>query len=69
VTSAPHPSVAATAHLVESERLLAALPLVEKRHRDHRLQLALVNAVLSIAASMLGGGQAKPEGRGPDRGI
>ena len=55
MASAPHPSLATTAHLVESERLLAALPLVEKRHRDHHLQLALVNAVLSIAASMLGG--------------
>jgi hypothetical protein len=55
VNSTPHPSLAATAHLVESERLLAALPLVEKRHRDHHLQLALVNAVFSIAASLLGG--------------
>ena len=55
MTSAPHPSLATTAHLVESERLLAALLLVEKRHRDHHLQLALVNAVLTIAASMLSG--------------
>jgi hypothetical protein len=55
MNSTPHPSLAATAHLVESERLLAALPLVEKRHRDHHLQLALFNAVLSVAASMLGG--------------
>jgi hypothetical protein len=55
--STPHPSIAATAHLVESERLLAALPLVEKRHRDHHLQLALVNAVLAIAAGMLGEAQ------------
>jgi hypothetical protein len=41
------------------------LPLVEKRHRDHHLQLVLVNAVLSVAASMLGGdGQATTgEGR------
>ena len=52
--STPHSSVAAMAHLVESERLLAPLPLIDKRHRDHRLHLALVNAVLSIAASMLG---------------
>jgi len=51
----------ASAHLVESERLLAGLPLVEKRHRDHHLQLALVNAVLSIAASILGSGQTKPK--------
>ena len=55
MASTPHPSVAATAHIVESERLLAALPLVEKRHRNHHLQLALVNAVLSIAASLLDG--------------
>jgi hypothetical protein len=70
--STPHPSLAATAHPVESERLLAALPLVEKRHRDHQLQLALVNAVLSIAASTLGrDGRATTatEDRGPDRGI
>jgi hypothetical protein len=70
--STPHPSVAATGHLVEAERLLAALPLVDKRHRNHHLQLALVNAVLSIAASMLGrDGRATtaPEDRGPDRGI
>ena len=43
MSSASHPSLAATAHLVESERLLAAPPLVEKRHRNHHLQLALVN--------------------------
>jgi hypothetical protein len=55
VTSAPHPSLAAAAHLVESERLLAALPFVEKHRRDHHLQLTLVNAVLSIAPSMLSG--------------
>jgi hypothetical protein len=63
--STPHSSVAATAHLVESERLLAALPLVEKHHRDHHLQLALVNAVLSIAASMLGGEGQTTTGEGP----
>ena len=60
----PHPSLAATAHLVESERLHATLPLVDKRHHDHHLQLALVNAVLSVAASLLNGGDwqtTKPE--------
>jgi hypothetical protein len=51
MSTQPHHSIAATAHFVEAERLLAALPLVDKRHRDHHLQLALVNAVLAIAAS------------------
>jgi hypothetical protein len=55
VNSTPHSSIAAVGHLVEAERLLAALPLVDKRHRDHHLQLALVNAVLAIAAGMLDG--------------
>jgi hypothetical protein len=51
----PHSSVAATGHLVEAERILAALPLTNKRaERDYNLQLALVNAVLAIAAGMLG---------------
>jgi hypothetical protein len=50
----PHQSIAATAHFVEAERLLAALPLVTKRgERDRQLGLALVNAVLAIAATML----------------
>jgi hypothetical protein len=53
--STPHHSpIAATAHLIESERLLVALPLVNKRDRDHHLQLALINAVLSIAAAVIG---------------
>jgi hypothetical protein len=37
------------------------LPLVEKRHRDHHLQLVLVNAVLSVAASLLGGYNDHPD--------
>jgi hypothetical protein len=61
MNSTPHASIAATAHLVESERLLAALPLVEKRHRDHHLQLATCNAILSIAASLLGGYDDHPD--------
>jgi hypothetical protein len=60
-TQPPHQSIAATAHFVEAERLLAALPLVDKRHRDHHLQLALVNAVLAIAASFT----TNPEGVQP----
>jgi hypothetical protein len=56
MSSTPHQSIAATAHFVESERILAALPLATKRgERDHQMQLALVNAVLAVAASMLGG--------------
>ena len=36
MTSASHPSLAATAHLVESERLLVALPLVETSPQPSR---------------------------------
>jgi hypothetical protein len=55
MSSTPHSSIAATAHFVESERILAALPLATKRgERDHQMQLALVNSVLAIAASLLG---------------
>jgi hypothetical protein len=50
ISTQPHQSIAATAHFLEAERLLAALPLVDKRQRDHHLHLALVNAVLAIAA-------------------
>jgi len=54
MSSTPHPSIAATAHFVEAERILVALPLATKRgERDHQMQLALVNSVLAIAASML----------------
>jgi hypothetical protein len=54
MSSTPHQSIAATAHFVESERILAALPLATKRgERDHQMRLALVNAVLAIAATML----------------
>jgi hypothetical protein len=55
VSSTPHQSIAATAHFVEAERILVALPLATKRgERDQQLQLALVNSVLAIAATMLG---------------
>jgi hypothetical protein len=55
MSSTPHPSIAATAHFVEAERILVALPLATKRgERDHQMQLALVNSVLANAASMLG---------------
>ena len=58
MSSTPHQSIAATAHFVEAERLLVALPLATKRgERDHQMRLALVNSVLAIAASMLGPGE------------
>ena len=50
--STPHSSIAATAHFVEAERLLAALPLVKRgADRDRHVQIALVHATLAIAAS------------------
>jgi hypothetical protein len=55
MSTQPHQSVAAVGHFVESERILVSLPLATKRgERDQQLQLALVNAVLAIAATMLG---------------
>ena len=55
MSSTPHQSIAATAHFVEAERILVALPLATKRgERDQQLQLALVNSVLAIAGSLLG---------------
>jgi hypothetical protein len=61
MSTQPHSSIAATGHFVKAERLLVELPLVDKRDRDHHLQLALVNAVLAIGATMLGEGQARAE--------
>ena len=56
MSSTPHSAIAATAHFVEAERILVALPLATRHgERDHQMRLALVNAVLSIAAAMLGG--------------
>ena len=54
MSSTPHQSIAATAHFVEAERILVALPLAKRGDRDHQMRLALVNSVLAIAASMLG---------------
>jgi hypothetical protein len=49
----PQPSAAATEHLLAAERILAALPLVKRgADRDRHVQIALVHATLSIAASM-----------------
>jgi hypothetical protein len=54
LSTVPHQSIAAAAHFVEAERILAALPLATKRsERDHQMRLALVNSVLAIAANML----------------
>ena len=52
--STPHSSIAATAHFVEAERILVALPLVKRgAERDRHVQVALVHAVLSIAAGII----------------
>ena len=62
MSTQPHQSLAAVGHFVEAERILASLPLATKRgERDAQLHLALVNAVLAIAATMLGEGQAHAE--------
>ena len=53
-------SVAAAADLIEAERTLAALPLARRGDGDREVLIALVNAVLSIAASLLGNGQTSP---------
>jgi hypothetical protein len=51
----PHQSIAATAHYVEAERLVEALPLATKRGEwDRQARLALVHAVLAVAAGLLG---------------
>ena len=52
----PHQAVAATAHLVEAERILAALPLAKRGERENRARVAFTHAVLSVAASLLGSG-------------
>jgi len=51
--STPQPPSAAGEHFADAERLLAALPLVKRgADRDRDVQIALVHATLSIAASM-----------------
>jgi hypothetical protein len=54
--SQPSAPVAATAHFVEAERLVEALPLVDVKRGewDRQARLALVHATLAIAASQLG---------------
>jgi hypothetical protein len=48
------PNTAASEHFADAERLLAALPLVKRSERDRHIRVALVHAVLSIAATLLG---------------
>jgi hypothetical protein len=56
--STPHQSIAATAHFVEAERILAALPLVKRgADRDRHVQIALVHATLAIAAGIIRPGE------------
>jgi uncharacterized membrane protein YidH (DUF202 family) len=63
-----HQSIAATAHFVEAERILVALPLATKRgERDHQMRLALVNSVLAIAATMLGAAEWQAVAAAADR--
>ena len=59
MSSTPHQSIAATAHFVEAERILVALPLAKRGDRDHQMRLALVNRVLAIAATMLSDWQTR----------
>jgi hypothetical protein len=47
------PNTAAGEHFADAERILAALPLVKRTaERDRHVQVALVHAVLSIAATL-----------------
>ena len=56
----PHSSIAATAHFVEAERILAALPLVKRgADRDRDVPVALVHATLAVAATLLSDWQTK----------
>ena len=54
MNSTPHPSLAATGHFVEAERLVEALPLISKRGDwDHQARLSTIHALLAIAACLL----------------
>jgi len=47
------PNPAAGEHFADAERILATLPLVKRNaDRDRYVQVALVHAVLSIAATL-----------------
>jgi hypothetical protein len=57
----PQPPTAAGEHFADAERLLAALPLVKRgcRPRDRDVQVALVHATLSVAATLLSDWQTR----------
>jgi hypothetical protein len=58
--STPQPSSAAGEHFADAERILAALPLVKRRaDRDRHVQVALVYATLSVAATLLSDWQTR----------
>jgi len=62
------PNTAAGEHFANAERLLAALPLAKRSERNRHIRVALVHAVLSIAATLLGtdGRSAEAERGGRD---
>jgi hypothetical protein len=56
MNSTPQPPSAAGEHFADTERLLAALPLVKRgADRDRHVQAALVHATLAIAAILADG--------------
>jgi len=58
--STPQPHTAAGEHFADAERILAALPLVKRgADRDRDVQVALVHATLSVAATLLSDWQTR----------
>jgi uncharacterized membrane protein YwaF len=57
--STPQPPSAAGEHFADAERILAALPLVKRGERDRHVQVALVHATLSVAATLLSDWQTR----------
>ena len=56
----PQPPTAAAEHFADADRLLAALPLVKRgADRDRDVQVALVHATLSVAATLLSDWQTR----------
>jgi hypothetical protein len=55
-----HPNTAAGEHFADAERILAALPLLKRgADRDRDVQVALVHATLSVAATLLSDWQTR----------